>query len=180
MRQPLVHQWILLSGSHVLGWLQHWMLQRRRVPCLCDVHVPGRDWGLPLLATRMALEPWVASCVLLGLGRASSRLSTANVWKITRKGAEAIAGGAIVCGGRTPPNCRPQLSWPRIPDYRAGPFSMIVYNHIVPHSRGGKTELSNGRYASRSCNIARGTRDDFDPATECCRIAGSGSEPSSS
>lgn len=40
-------------------------------------------------------------------------------------------------------------------------------DHIVPHSKGGKTELSNGRLAHRSCNISRGVRDDFDPKTEC-------------
>lgn len=40
-------------------------------------------------------------------------------------------------------------------------------DHIIPHSKGGKTELSNGRLAHQSCNISRGIRDDFDPTIEC-------------
>jgi len=47
-------------------------------------------------------------------------------------------------------------------------FEEAAIDHIVPHSRGGRTELSNGRYAAQSCNIARGTKDDFDPKTQCC------------
>jgi hypothetical protein len=42
-----------------------------------------------------------------------------------------------------------------------------VVDHIVPHSKGGRTTLENGRIARKSCNIARGIRDDFDPETEC-------------
>ena len=40
-------------------------------------------------------------------------------------------------------------------------------DHIIPHSKGGRTELSNGRLAQRSCNIARSNKDIFDPTTEC-------------
>ncbi len=50
---------------------------------------------------------------------------------------------------------------------RALDFDDSVVDHIIPHSKGGKTELSNGRIAYKSCNIARGTREDFDPTTEC-------------
>ncbi len=53
---------------------------------------------------------------------------------------------------------------------RAVPFEEAAIDHIVPHSKQGKTELANGRYAARSCNIARGARDDFDPATQCCYL----------
>jgi hypothetical protein len=58
---------------------------------------------------------------------------------------------------------------------RAIPFDEAAIDHLVPHSKGGKTELANGRYASRSCNIARGVRDDFDPEKECCRLGGTDS-----
>jgi hypothetical protein len=54
---------------------------------------------------------------------------------------------------------------------RAVPFDEGANDHINPHGMGGKTELANGRYVSRACNIARGIRDDFDPATECLRPA---------
>lgn len=47
------------------------------------------------------------------------------------------------------------------------PFEDAVVDHIVPHSLGGHTKLSNGRIVFRSCNIARGNRDDFDPETQC-------------
>jgi hypothetical protein len=50
-------------------------------------------------------------------------------------------------------------------------FDDAAIDHTVPHSRGGKTELSNGRYASQRCNIARGVREDFDPAKDCCQLA---------
>jgi hypothetical protein len=50
---------------------------------------------------------------------------------------------------------------------RAVLFDEASVDHVVPHSRGGRTELSNGRYVARGCNIARGVRDDFDPVTEC-------------
>jgi hypothetical protein len=50
------------------------------------------------------------------------------------------------------------------------PFDEAAIDHIVPHSRGGRTELSNGRYAAQPCNIARGARDDFDPLTQCCLL----------
>ncbi len=46
-------------------------------------------------------------------------------------------------------------------------FDDTSVDHIVPHSKGGKTELSNGRIAYRACNIARNNRDDFDPTTMC-------------
>jgi hypothetical protein len=46
-------------------------------------------------------------------------------------------------------------------------FDDAVVDHIVPHSRQGRTTLENGRIAYRSCNNARGARDDFDPATDC-------------
>jgi hypothetical protein len=55
---------------------------------------------------------------------------------------------------------------------RSIPFDEAAIDHVVPHSRGGKTELANGRYAGRSCNIARGVRDDFDPEKECCLLGG--------
>jgi hypothetical protein len=46
-------------------------------------------------------------------------------------------------------------------------FEDAVVDHIVPHSKGGRTSLENGRIALKSCNIARGIREDFDPETEC-------------
>lgn len=46
-------------------------------------------------------------------------------------------------------------------------FGDSVVDHITPHSKGGSTLLENGRLAYRSCNIARGVRDDFNPETEC-------------
>jgi len=51
---------------------------------------------------------------------------------------------------------------------RMVPFEEAAVDHIFPHSSGGRTELSNGRYAAQSCNIARGARDDFNPQTDCC------------
>ena len=50
---------------------------------------------------------------------------------------------------------------------RALLFDDAVVDHIVPHSTGGRTELANGRIAFKLCNIARGARNDFDPATQC-------------
>jgi len=47
------------------------------------------------------------------------------------------------------------------------PFEDAVVDHITPHSRTGKTELANGRISYKSCNIARGIRDNFNPETEC-------------
>ena len=49
-------------------------------------------------------------------------------------------------------------------------FDVAAIDYIVPYSKGGRTELTNGRYCARSCNIARGTRDDFDPAKNCCLL----------
>lgn len=46
-------------------------------------------------------------------------------------------------------------------------FEDAVVDHIKPYSKGGKTELANGRIAYRMCNIARGDRDAFDPAIHC-------------
>lgn len=46
-------------------------------------------------------------------------------------------------------------------------FDDTAVDHIIPHSKKGKTELSNGRIAYRACNIARGNRDDFDPEIKC-------------
>lgn len=60
-----------------------------------------------------------------------------------------------------------QLSYNGVICGRKVPFEEAAIDHVVPHSRGGKTELTNGRYACRKCNIARGTCDDFDPATAC-------------
>jgi len=51
-------------------------------------------------------------------------------------------------------------------------FDESAVDHISPHSKGGQTTLENGRIAHKSCNIARGTRDDFDPAIECSLLAG--------
>jgi hypothetical protein len=62
---------------------------------------------------------------------------------------------------------RCQLSRNGVVCGRAVPFDEAAIDHINPHCRGGKTELANGRYVARACNIARGIRDDFDPATEC-------------
>lgn len=53
---------------------------------------------------------------------------------------------------------------------RSIPFDEAAIDHIVPHSRSGRTELSNGRYVARPCNIARGARDNFDPRTQCCLL----------
>jgi hypothetical protein len=46
-------------------------------------------------------------------------------------------------------------------------FDDAVVDHIVPHSKGGRTSLENGRIALKSCNIARGAREDFDPEAGC-------------
>lgn len=46
-------------------------------------------------------------------------------------------------------------------------FDDSVVDHIVPHSKKGQTELTNGRIAYHTCNISRGNRDDYDPATMC-------------
>lgn len=46
-------------------------------------------------------------------------------------------------------------------------FDDAVVDHIIPHGKGGKTELGNGRITHRACNNARGSRDDFDPRTMC-------------
>jgi hypothetical protein len=46
-------------------------------------------------------------------------------------------------------------------------FDDAVIDHILPHSREGRTMLENGRVAFKSCNIARGTRDDFNPEKDC-------------
>lgn len=48
-------------------------------------------------------------------------------------------------------------------------FDESVVDHIQPHSKEGKTALANGRIAFKSCNIARGNREDFDPDTMCHR-----------
>jgi hypothetical protein len=37
------------------------------------------------------------------------------------------------------------------------------------------TSLENGRYAYKTCNISRGTRDDFDPAKSCYFVTTDGS-----
>jgi hypothetical protein len=50
---------------------------------------------------------------------------------------------------------------------RAVTFDDAVVDHVVPHSKGGRTELANGRIAFKSCNIARGNRDDFNPESDC-------------
>ncbi len=55
-------------------------------------------------------------------------------------------------------------------------FDDAVIDHIIPHSREGRTTLDNGRVALKSCNIARGTRDDFDPGKECHLLPIPGSE----
>lgn len=47
-------------------------------------------------------------------------------------------------------------------------FDDAVVDHIIPHSKGGKTELSNGRIAYNYCNIARGNRNTFNPKKDCC------------
>lgn len=49
-------------------------------------------------------------------------------------------------------------------------FDEAVIDHIVPHSKLGKTEISNGRLAYNLCNIARGNRDEFDHSTMCHKI----------
>ncbi|MEK6531338.1 MAG: DUF262 domain-containing protein [Deltaproteobacteria bacterium] len=46
-------------------------------------------------------------------------------------------------------------------------FDDAAVDHIIPHSKRGKTELANGRIAYRACNIARGNHDDFNPVTMC-------------
>lgn len=46
-------------------------------------------------------------------------------------------------------------------------FDDVVVDHIVPHSLGGRTELSNGRIAHHLCNNARGNRNTFDPSRDC-------------
>jgi 5-methylcytosine-specific restriction endonuclease McrA len=46
-------------------------------------------------------------------------------------------------------------------------FDDAVVDHISPHSKGGRTSLENGRISLKSCNIARGIREDFNPDVEC-------------
>jgi Protein of unknown function DUF262/HNH endonuclease len=46
-------------------------------------------------------------------------------------------------------------------------FDDAAVDHKTPHSKGGKTELSNGRLAYKACNIARNNSDDFDPSIMC-------------
>ena len=46
-------------------------------------------------------------------------------------------------------------------------FDEAAVDHIVPHSKGGKTTLGNGRITYKSCNIARGIKDNFNPDTDC-------------
>jgi hypothetical protein len=50
---------------------------------------------------------------------------------------------------------------------KAIPFDDAVIDHIVPHGKGGRTILTNGRVTFKLCNIARGMREDFDPNSEC-------------
>jgi len=50
---------------------------------------------------------------------------------------------------------------------RAISFDDAVVDHIMPHSMGGQTKLDNGRIAYKSCNIARGNRENFNPNTNC-------------
>jgi len=50
-------------------------------------------------------------------------------------------------------------------------FDEAVIDHVIPHSLGGRTALENGRVAFKSCNIARGARDDFDPEKNCRKLA---------
>ena len=50
---------------------------------------------------------------------------------------------------------------------RKVPFDEAVVDHIIPHSRGGATLLSNGRIAYKLCNIARSNRDIFNPKNDC-------------
>jgi len=60
-----------------------------------------------------------------------------------------------------------QLEHNRIFCNRAVEFDDAVVDHIIPHSREGRTELSNGRIAYKLCNISRGNCDNFNPETEC-------------
>jgi len=46
-------------------------------------------------------------------------------------------------------------------------FEDSAVDHILPHSKQGKTELANGRIAYKLCNIARGNRNDYNPKTDC-------------
>lgn len=46
-------------------------------------------------------------------------------------------------------------------------FDDAVIDHIIPHSQEGRTSLTNGRVAFKSCNTARGARDNFDPEKAC-------------
>ncbi len=52
-------------------------------------------------------------------------------------------------------------------------FDDAVVDHVRPHSKGGNTTLGNGRIAYKTCNTARGTRDDFDPTVHCHRLSDS-------
>jgi hypothetical protein len=52
-------------------------------------------------------------------------------------------------------------------------FDEAVVDHIVPHSHGGRTELSNGRIAYGPCNLARLANISWDPATKCKKLAAS-------
>jgi hypothetical protein len=46
-------------------------------------------------------------------------------------------------------------------------FEDCVIDHILPHSKGGKTEIGNGRISYNLCNIAQGNKDTFDPEINC-------------
>ncbi len=65
---------------------------------------------------------------------------------------------------------RCQLEQEDKPCDRSIDFEDAVIDHVQPHSKGGRTTLDNGRVAFKSCNIARGNRDTFDPETMCCLL----------
>lgn len=49
-------------------------------------------------------------------------------------------------------------------------FEYSVVDHIKPHSKGGRTEIDNGRIAYEPCNRVRGDRSDFDPKIACALL----------
>lgn len=67
--------------------------------------------------------------------------------------------GCSICGSRLDRSVR-EVNHPRC----------ISFDHILPRSRGGTTELSNLRLAHRDCNSARGN----DPLVEEPEVSASG------
>lgn len=51
-------------------------------------------------------------------------------------------------------------------------FDDATIDHIIPHSKGGSTELNNGRIVYRRCNQARSNKEVFNWKKECIHLKG--------